>query len=294
MTLPQDYVNYTKISWVDSAGIKHPLYPASKTSTPTNPLQDADSDFTFQSLTAVGALVSGSASVVLDDEYKNIEVGMRITGPYIPNGTIVKATSNLNGITTVTMYNGDDSVTTVVSAVTPLIPGTTTDIGNTETTLTFSTPDDSLIYSEDSSYIVDNLSWLNPDVGSVVWNYKITANAAADISDIKVGMLVSHDNFPIGTIVTNVSGTTIVVSNSPIINDTQTTSPITTQEVTFISTDLQDSTTWSNYKSGTPPANQDDYQDDTYWPMDGSRYGLDPQHAQWIFLHRLCFWKNTF
>ena len=25
MPLPQDYVNYTKISWVDSAGIKHPL-----------------------------------------------------------------------------------------------------------------------------------------------------------------------------------------------------------------------------------------------------------------------------
>ena len=24
MILPQDYVNYTKISWVDSAGIKHP------------------------------------------------------------------------------------------------------------------------------------------------------------------------------------------------------------------------------------------------------------------------------
>ena len=23
MTLPQDYVNYTKVSWVDSAGIKH-------------------------------------------------------------------------------------------------------------------------------------------------------------------------------------------------------------------------------------------------------------------------------
>ena len=39
-------------------------------------------------------------------------------------------------------------------------------------------------------------------------------------------------------------------------------------------------TTTANYKSGTPPENQDDYQDDTYWPMDGSRYGLDPQHAQ--------------
>jgi hypothetical protein len=41
-----------------------------------------------------------------------------------------------------------------------------------------------------------------------------------------------------------------------------------------------ESTTWANYKSATPSENQDDYQDDTYWPMDGSRYGLDPQHAQ--------------
>jgi hypothetical protein len=49
------------------------------------------------------------------------------------------------------------------------------------------------------------------------------------------------------------------------------------------STDIplnSESTTWTNYKSGTPSENQDDYQDDTYWPMDGSRYGLDPQHAQ--------------
>ena len=41
-----------------------------------------------------------------------------------------------------------------------------------------------------------------------------------------------------------------------------------------------ESTTWTNYKSGTPSENGDDYQDDTYWPMDGTRYGLDPQHAQ--------------
>jgi len=41
-----------------------------------------------------------------------------------------------------------------------------------------------------------------------------------------------------------------------------------------------ESTTWANYKSATPSENQDDYQDDIYWPMDGSRYGLDPQHAQ--------------
>ena len=41
------------------------------------------------------------------------------------------------------------------------------------------------------------------------------------------------------------------------------------------------SDTWNNYKSGTPSENNnDDYEDDTYWPIAGERYGLDPQHAQ--------------
>ena len=40
------------------------------------------------------------------------------------------------------------------------------------------------------------------------------------------------------------------------------------------------SDTLDNYSSSTPSENQNDYQDDTYWPADGSRYGLDPQHAQ--------------
>ena len=64
MTLPQDYVNYTKVSWVDSAGIKHLLYPTSKTSNPSsNPLQDDNGDFTLQ---AVGTLDSSSSDIVLD------------------------------------------------------------------------------------------------------------------------------------------------------------------------------------------------------------------------------------
>ena len=42
----------------------------------------------------------------------------------------------------------------------------------------------------------------------------------------------------------------------------------------------ENSDTWDGYKSSTPSENQNNYQDDTYWPMDGSRYGLDPSHAQ--------------
>ena len=47
MILPQDYVNYTKISTVDSAGIKHLLYPTSKTSNPFPIKIDANDDYVF-------------------------------------------------------------------------------------------------------------------------------------------------------------------------------------------------------------------------------------------------------
>ena len=35
MPLPQDYVNYVKLTWSDSSGIEHVLYPAVKTSNPS-------------------------------------------------------------------------------------------------------------------------------------------------------------------------------------------------------------------------------------------------------------------
>jgi hypothetical protein len=45
MILPQDYVNYTKVSWVDSAGIKHLLYPMGKTSNPSKINQNTDGTY---------------------------------------------------------------------------------------------------------------------------------------------------------------------------------------------------------------------------------------------------------
>jgi len=43
IVLPQDYVNYVKISWIDHQGVKHPIYPTNNlTITPyENPIQDA-------------------------------------------------------------------------------------------------------------------------------------------------------------------------------------------------------------------------------------------------------------
>ena len=45
MTLPQDYVNYVKLTWSDSAGIEHVIYPASKTSNPYAISQAADGSY---------------------------------------------------------------------------------------------------------------------------------------------------------------------------------------------------------------------------------------------------------
>ena len=41
LAIPQDYVNYVKLSWVDDAGAKHIIYPTRVTSNPTElPIQD--------------------------------------------------------------------------------------------------------------------------------------------------------------------------------------------------------------------------------------------------------------
>ena len=267
MTLPQDYVNYTKVSWVDSAGIKHLLYPTSKTSNPSsNPLQNSDGEFKLQ---AIGDLATTNKNVALDGEYKDIVVGMLITGPYITPGTVVHATENASGITTIEMADGVGPFATMVTPTIQSGPKAGEGVTNAGTLLTFTKTDSSLVLPQKSSHtvIVENLDWKLND-------FKITAASAAEIANVKIGMIVSHEYFPVGTKVTNVYDTTVVVDQLP---DTR--EYTDSGEVTFISPDA-DTDTWANYKSGTPSENQDDYQDDTYWPMDGSRYGLDPQHAQ--------------
>ena len=47
MAMPHDYVNYVKITWSDSKGIEHVLYPASKTSNPIQVQQDAAGTYQY-------------------------------------------------------------------------------------------------------------------------------------------------------------------------------------------------------------------------------------------------------
>ena len=47
MVLPQDYVNYVKLTWTDEQGLEHVIYPARKTSDPLPVLQDNNYEYTF-------------------------------------------------------------------------------------------------------------------------------------------------------------------------------------------------------------------------------------------------------
>jgi len=270
MVLPQDYVNYTKVSWVDSAGIKHLLYPTSKTSNPTRSyLTNSDGDFT---LTAVGVLDTTINDIVLDGEYKDLKPGMLLVeSQFMSSSTYpleILTVKNSGGITTITIGFYLSSTDTEYAFLPQL--------DSSGATLTFINPNGSLI-RETENYIVENLTF-----GTSNTDQLIVAASASDIANVEVGMLVAHDYFPVGTTVINIHGTTITVSNPANIDPSGTHNPLATnpnQDITFFSVKT-DSDTWANYKSGTPSENQDDYQDDTYWKMNGNRYGLDPQHAQ--------------
>jgi len=265
MIVPQDYINYTKISWIDSVGIKHLMYPTSKTSNPSsNPLQDSDGLFKLQ---AIGKIFNSSALpgvITLDGEYKDILVGMNISGPYIDPGLQVIAVTNAGGITTVT---AGTIVGTIYTAVIP-------NESFSGATLTFENNDGSLILPQKESYIVEDLDWTGVD-------FKVNFNALADMDNIKIGMLIHHEDFLPGTFVEDVStiDLSIKVSQEAI-------NPVLTNlgEITFISPDPVDTEAWSSYKSAN--INQSDHHnhyaqhDHEHSHTLNGRYGLDPQYAQ--------------
>ena len=255
MILPQDYVNYTKISWVDSSGIKHRLYPTlCNTSNPTNPEQNSDGGFF---ITADGSITSGTDQLVLDGQYDNVLVGMVIDsgGGSLGgiNGNIVTATATTGGVTTITM---DNAATVSYVFAMPI---------------RFKNADGSLIQEPASQILVTGLT-----VSTAV-NFLITTAPFPNVLP-EIGMFLSSEYFPAGTKVIGLdtvpSGTTYIF-----LDDIAATANVLNEEITFTSPNSQ-SDTWTNYSSTTPSENQDDYQDDTFWSMNGERYGLDPQHAQ--------------
>ena len=250
LPLPQDYVNYTRVMWVDRAGIKHPLYPTRNTQNPViAPLQDGDGNFKLE---AEGTIVNGSNSITLTNRTENVLIGMSVTGIDVPNNTTIKSVSHATSSTTITITNNATASATVILQ------------------FTSSSEDGLLLTPEKSTNVIDNLDWSSGD------NF-ITANSVDDISGLEIGMLVYHEDFPVGTKIANITTTTILLDQ-----DATDTMAANAGQVVFVDPN-KDTTTWNNYKSKNPSENAHhdfDYDDELYDVNVGGRYGINPEHAQ--------------
>ena len=283
--LPVDYINYTKVVRVDDSGIEHPIYPTSITSNPQytgnehGGFDDAHLNYDASSYELGedsggdafhwsdnfhygGAIVGGTVN---NDGDTSTAVGpgtqIKIPLPDLQNGknyavrfTTNKLTYNsktIDGLSigargkfTVTMY-GDRGHRWVYGYDRSDGSKTKFNVGAGDSTIAFRT-------SPISSFYTKHLP------GSAVYESGHEKCLIIEvIEDSWVGVLSSI------VIVEKTDGDNFVTQQ----NNNSTGGP-------------SDSKTWNNYKSNTSSENNNnDYEDDTYWPHDGRRYGLDPQHA---------------
>jgi len=267
--LPQDYVNYTKISWVDGSGIKHPLYSTKHTSNPTqNPSQDLAGDFKF---TIEATFTQGTNGVELDGLYPQLRPGMRIISPHVP---VLFSVINAVGVsgTTMSVKLADTFLTTGFNPFSSNISGTiTVEVLDTrQGSLSTGTNVLPPIFYETSGVSLSNIT-LDSNAGDVV-SFDLTSG---QVSKISVGMSIHGGKF--GHIDTEakvvaINGNKVTVSH-PFL------SGLTSTNLFFVSID--NTNTWQKYKSFSNSQDQrDDYKDDSYWPLNGQRYGLEPELAQ--------------
>jgi len=247
MVLPRDYVNYTKISWVDSAGIKHLLHPASKTSNPLPISQDSNNDYVFDQ---DGGLISSTNLIANGDFNNNTGWTVDTAAWTIGDVVVTTAVGNLNTHKDVVQGNTTAGYMSIVAP--DIIEGRTYKI-------TY----DIVVASTGGQFILANHTTIASTLNSDPTDNNVNLINETIVGTHSVEWLQGSNN----------------TGSIKLWNDTTFDGVIDNIRVVRVG-EGENSTNWSNYKSGTPTENQNDYQDGTYWPLDGSRYGLDPQHAQ--------------
>ena len=345
MVLPQDYVNYTKLSWVDSAGIKHPLYPTNSTSNPFQIKQEDNGDYFFgeeyerlanfdfsNPLANTWYFTSPANSHAWSGIYLNDPKNTKNYFTYIPDtvglndgelefGLLWNRANVLGGSKSYGAWQRVDTsldetleLRASATSAAQILDSTTLicDYGIVRVGIT--TTDPAVGWNGLTANFTNSFHPINPspnydptlmDLGYVEWNdgtssekelldidvsnhdavwvwitstSPFTSNAVTAVATGAQGSLVADTAGPgVGPI-----SPTSSTYNTHQKNTVDQVSIITPGNMQALSNENFDgnSSTWNNYKSNTPSENQDDYQDDTYWPASGERYGLDPQHAQ--------------
>ena len=274
MVLPHDYVNYVKLSWSGDSGIEHVIYPGSKTSNPTAIKQDDDGKY---QISATATVTQGDNIITLDEQRTDIRKGMSVSSPGTISGGIDLEENVADCIVKSVYY--DTSSTTITLGAGPLSnigeclcswgTGAST---NSQALFTFYNNGHDLVEQEETPILVENTSWTTNTSASQTL---LTAQSSDDLADVTPGMKVTNEFLPENSTVISVEGTKVVIfTGSNVVTEE------TSQDVVFYSENTN-SNTWSKYKAITPNENtNDDYEDDTYWPNLGQRYGLEPSHAQ--------------
>ena len=257
LPLPQDYVNYTKVSFVDSAGIKRIIYPVSKTSNPISYQQDSDGKLKFE-----------------DNIYKKInQAGATIYTEYgltsrDKDGNYIGKTSRKGEFKSeVPLQNFVKETRVDVTGPTRVNPGN----GNNNTNYIF--------YGGKGGLDMKMLFHGNyPDiaVGQSIFGPGIPeGTTVASVFETTGG---------------NYRGTSITMTNPKYEADLLRENPtgvagrptgFMVKETQVIIVDLnKQSTGWKNYRAHVSSTTSENYEDDSRFTLQGERYGIDPQHAQ--------------
>ena len=87
--MPQDYVNYVKICYIDNSGIRRIIYPTRLTANPTEaPIQDNNYDYVYDSN---GDIVEGSS--ITEEKWKNFDT-KNVTGDLSSEDSVYLTTND--------------------------------------------------------------------------------------------------------------------------------------------------------------------------------------------------------
>ena len=305
MILPHDYVNYTRVLWTDSSGIKHPLYPTKHTQNPFKIKQDSNKNYDY--IIDVDELVPNSD---FSSELDSINDWNKSSGVGNSSDTVGVVSEQLEFLHNVELLNGGytsrhhavweevnvDGVETITITADGLSSASGTDKNAGTVRVGLSTLVD---FNQTSATVGYDPNTTNPNLPS-----KPSRNG-----DIDIFNLLTQDGNPsyiefndgLGTL-SEKTVTEIDVSNETTVfllitsdgGHTGASGAAGTNAVDNIivipddvATQLQSggtSTTWGNYKSNTSSGTSDaeayNYDTDVYDLNIGQRYGIEPEHAQ--------------
>jgi hypothetical protein len=301
MILPHDYVNYTKISWSDSAGVKHPLRPTSHTSNPFKILQNDDKsyDFTVPSSVLItnGDFPAGTtiktngspdwfrtviANTPADEDISVVNNALTFTqGGTALNGTVTSRAYavwqevNVDGIDLLDL----SAIGTSAAAATGKGSGTVrvglSTLSHDVTITNPNKPNNPTVNHTDAVFDLLTTSGSN---SLIKFNDGLATASTKTLENIDVS---AHSvvYILVTSFIENFTDSSVAASTN-IIDDI-------TLTYDGIVNNLQpggDSTTWTKYKGHDASTNNKviayDYDDDIYELNIGQRYGLEPSHAQ--------------